>query len=101
MVLDAVSQHKDGVLSAESFRDKIGQVSHDSHEAGETAESGIVEGLAALRRLPTLKDIERFAIAEALKRANGNQTIAAGILGMSRQALNNRIVRSQKSSDDA
>ena len=100
MVLDAVSQHKGGVLSIESFRNKIGEESLVSHEATETAEATFVDGLAALHRLPPLKAIERFAIAEALKRANGNQTIAAGLLGMSRQALHNRLNRDRTLSDD-
>ena len=100
MVLDAVSQHKGGVLSIESFRNKIGEESLVSHEATETAEATFVDGLAALHRLPPLKAIERFAIAEALKRANGNQTIAAGLLGMTRQALNKRVNRARTSSDD-
>ena len=100
LVLDAASQHKGGVLSIESFRNKIGEESLVSHEATETAEATFVDGLAALHRLPPLKAIERFAIAEALKRANGNQTIAAGLLGMTRQALNKRVNRARTSSDD-
>ena len=100
MVLDAVSQHKGGVLSIESFRNKIGEESLVSHEATETAEATFVDGLAALHRLPPLKAIERFAIAEALRRARGNQTIAAGLLGMSRQALHNRLNRERTLSDD-
>jgi len=34
--------------------------------------------------------MEELLIAEALKRADGNQTIAAQLLGISRKALNNR-----------
>ena len=41
--------------------------------------------------LPTLKHSETDLIEEALKRSGGNQSIAAGILGISRQALNRRI----------
>ena len=100
MVLDAVSQHKGGVLSIESFLNKIGEESLVSHEATETAEATFVDGLAALHRLPPLKAIERFAIAEALRRADGNQTIAAQLLGMSRNALNKRLSRSRTSPDD-
>ena len=101
LILDAASQYKGGVLSIGSFRRKIGGESDVSHDAGDTGEAEIVEKLAELRRFPKLKDIERFAVAEALKRANGNQTTAAQLLGMTRQALNNRIARSRKSSDDA
>jgi transcriptional regulator with GAF, ATPase, and Fis domain len=34
--------------------------------------------------------------SEALRRANGNQTIAAQLLGLSRRALNNRLRRTDK-----
>ena len=100
MVMDAVSQHKGGDLSIESFRDKIGHESPVSHEAGETAEVEFMQGLSALRRLPPLKAGERLLIAEALKRANGNQAVAAGLLGMTRQAMHNRLNRDRTSSDD-
>ena len=44
-------------------------------------------------RLPTLKEAEETLIAEALARAGGNQGVAAGLLGLSRQALNKRLSR--------
>lgn len=44
-------------------------------------------------QLPSLKEIEELLIEEALKRADQNQTVAARLLGISRRALNNRIVR--------
>ncbi|OGU30383.1 MAG: hypothetical protein A2057_12020 [Ignavibacteria bacterium GWA2_35_9] len=49
--------------------------------------------LTASRRFPTLKEIEESLIEEALRRAEGNQTIAAELLGISRRALNNRLRR--------
>ena len=39
---------------------------------------------------------EASALAEALKRSNGIQTIAAQMLGMTRRALNNRLSRARK-----
>ena len=44
-------------------------------------------------RLPTLKEAEEALITEALSRADGNQGVAAGLLGLSRQALNKRLRR--------
>lgn len=46
-------------------------------------------------RFPTLKETEDSLIEEALRRANGNQTIAAELLGISRRALNNRLRRAK------
>jgi DNA-binding protein Fis len=43
--------------------------------------------------LPTLHAAEEALIAEALRRAAGNQGLAAGMLGLSRQALNKRLRR--------
>ncbi len=42
-------------------------------------------------RLPTLRQVRELLIAEALKRSGGNQSIAAGLLGISHQALNKRL----------
>jgi len=44
-------------------------------------------------RLPTLKEAEDARLSEALSRADGNQGVAAGLLGLSRQALNKRLRR--------
>jgi DNA-binding NtrC family response regulator len=57
--------------------------------------------LAALfpDRLPTQKEAEDQLIAEALQRADGNQGVAASLLGLSRQALNKRL--SRRRSDDS
>ena len=101
MVMDAVSQHKGGDLSTESFRGAIREESIDFQEDGEIDEIAFANELSTLHGLPSLKASERLMIAEALKRAYGNQTIAAQLLGMSRQALNNRLIRAQTLSDDA
>jgi transcriptional regulator with PAS, ATPase and Fis domain len=42
-------------------------------------------------RIPTLKQTEQLLISEAMKRASGNQAIAAQWLGITRQALNKRL----------
>jgi transcriptional regulator with PAS, ATPase and Fis domain len=51
-------------------------------------------------RLPTLKEAEETLIealiTEALRRADDNQGVAAGLLGISRQALNQRLRRRQQ-----
>lgn len=46
--------------------------------------------------LPTLKDAQQILINEALERSNGNQTIAAKMIGLTRKALNNRLRRIRK-----
>jgi two-component system, NtrC family, nitrogen regulation response regulator GlnG len=44
-------------------------------------------------RLLTLREAQEALIAETLRRAEGNQGLAAGMLGVSRQALNKRLMR--------
>jgi DNA-binding protein Fis len=41
--------------------------------------------------LPTLKELEQMLVDEAMRRAGGNQSIAALSLGITRQALNKRL----------
>ena len=48
---------------------------------------------APLQRLPTLKGSSRMLIAEAMRRADGNQAVAAQMLGITRTALNRRLNR--------
>jgi len=49
------------------------------------------EGTFPRKRLPTLKESASLLIAEAVRRAEGNQTIAARLLGISRTGLNKRL----------
>jgi len=57
--------------------------------------------LAFSDRLPTLDQAAELLIDEALKRANDNQSIAAGMLGISHQALNKRLRQRVRCSEDA
>ena len=101
MIYDAVSRHRCGVLSLETFRQKIGLgESPDAtpSEAPAAVQPGLLPGVLAgglpfPDPLPTLKQAEEALIREALRRAGGNQTVAAGLLGLSRRALNNRLSR--------
>jgi transcriptional regulator with GAF, ATPase, and Fis domain len=46
--------------------------------------------------LPTLDQAVQDLVQEALRRSSGNQAAAARMLGISRQALNKRIIRMQR-----
>ena len=104
MVFDAVSRHKSGVLSLDAFREKMGDTGFEPEArgdadamedgaAGRGGAAGAASGIGFPDTLPTLKDAEQALIDEALRRAQGNQTVAAGLLGLSRRALNNRLRR--------
>ncbi|MGH1366177.1 MAG: sigma-54-dependent transcriptional regulator [Calditrichia bacterium] len=91
MVFDAVSRHEAGVISLKTFRDRIGNSAENPLPASKQGEQ-----LQFPLVLPTLKEIDALLIAEALKRADGNQTIAAQLLGLTRKALSNRLARLDK-----
>jgi two-component system, NtrC family, nitrogen regulation response regulator GlnG len=92
LIFDAVARHEGTILSLQSFKDAIG-----APELAVTEEAAV--GLVAWSadRLPTLKEAEDALITEALNRADGNQGVAAGLLGVSRQALNKRLNRGRQS----
>ncbi len=94
MVADALSRHHAGVLSLESFRKAIGDGGPRA-QGGATDTAG-VNADSFLANLPTLRQAEEFLVRRALEQAKGNQGIAASLLGVSRQALNKRLVREKK-----
>lgn len=89
MVFDAVSKHESKILSMVSFKDYISKTA--SSKPIEMGKSQQTNPFSNLTTLPTLKQSENNLITEALERSNGNQSIAARILGISRQALNRRV----------
>lgn len=94
MIFDAISLHTSGILSLESIRKKIAEqkIENEQLSSSRTGNS-ISNELYIPGRFPTLEEAEETLIEEALKRAEGNQTIAAELLGISRRALNNRLQR--------
>lgn len=106
MVVDAVARHKSGILSLESFRNVIGFERAAMKAAGDLAAGDVhtpypsdsllnpgAQGAAkgALPPIPTLKEAEGYLVSKAMEMSNGNQGIAAALLGISRQALNKRL----------
>jgi DNA-binding NtrC family response regulator len=94
LVFDAVARHQGTTLSLHSFKEAI------ASQPPLTATAPLEEPAAALtvwfpERLPRLKEAEEALLTEALNRADGNQGVAAALLGISRQALNKRLRRRQ------
>ncbi len=88
MVFKAVSRQREKMLSLQPFREAMGRTGTEPHHLAEVAEE-----LTFPTRLPSLKDVSERLVDEALSRAKGNQAIAAGLLGISPQALSNRLKR--------
>jgi len=94
MVFDAVSVHRSGILSTMPFRTHIGEPS-SVFENPTNEKHGLTENpFSDWMNLPTLKDADRLIMEEALKRANRNLSVAAQLLGISKQALGKRLKRS-------
>ncbi len=95
LIYDAVSRHQSGVLSMKSFKNLIDLEREDvDRDSVEDEEPVPVDKL--LDSFPTLKRAEEYLIERALKYADGNQGIAAPILGLTRQALNKRLIRKRE-----
>ncbi len=92
MVFDAVAQHTSRILSMKHF-ERVIQRFHStpsSKQHSSPGDSGTRIHFSG--HCPTLKEAENQVIQEALRRAKGNQGIAATLLGISRQALNRRLL---------
>ena len=88
MVFDAVSLHQARKLSMEAFKQAMGLADGAPPlPATATDEPLLVFG----PRLPTIDQAVQLLVEAALQRAEGNQTLAASFLGISRPALSKRL----------
>ncbi|MBD3320906.1 MAG: response regulator [Chitinivibrionales bacterium] len=88
MARNAVSVHSRGTLSMEAFRQATG-MKIEEHTLRHS-EGPCGSRVTFHETLPTLHEIQDELITEALNRSNGNQSIAAKLLGISRQSLSYR-----------
>jgi len=94
MIFNAMAQHgKGSTLSMQSVKKTIEERTvnnrQESYLANEPDDSGYV--IRFKERFPTLNEVENILTKEALRQSNGNQGIAATLLGISRRALNRRL----------
>ncbi|CAN2042433.1 Sigma-54-dependent Fis family transcriptional regulator [Candidatus Magnetomoraceae bacterium gMMP-15] len=88
MAFDAVTRHKYGVLSMNAFKTHIDR--HLQQNDNSVKQVDMV-CITFPKRLPTLKQSAGQLISEAMKRSNGNQSVASRLLGISQQALSKRL----------
>lgn len=89
MVYDAVSTHREGLLSMDSFLRAMDQIRGDGVPKAEHDMS--INPFAGFTELPTFSEAANFLVLEAMARANNIQTVAARLLGISQPALNKRL----------
>jgi len=91
LVYDAVARHKSGPLLLKNFTGIAAHltvdpvISLDLDDKGEELLNSLFGGF------PTLQEIEEFMISSAMKLAEGKMSIAAALLGITRQGLHKRI----------
>lgn len=92
MVYDAVSVHRDRILSMDSFLKVIERVEGKVEEGARSIDRRLFAGLP---QLPTLGEAAEILVEEAMERAQGNQSMAARLLGITPSALCKRLKRSR------
>jgi len=89
LVYDAVSVHRDRMLSMETFVKSVERLQSECPTTG--ANPARQNPFAGFDELPTFSDAAAFLVLEAMERAGGNQTLAARLLGISQPALSKRL----------
>ncbi len=93
MVFDSMARCNHGILSIESFREAIGSEFMAKAAVNSTLKRSIILREDDIERMPTLDEAEAILIEQALEQGGGNQGVAALYLGISRNALNKKIIR--------
>jgi DNA-binding NtrC family response regulator len=94
MIYDAISLHKGPFLSLTQFRKNLaGALNEHAREDAYNAYEQTPENMTIAfgSQLPTIKQVNQALIDEAMRRADGNQSSAARMLGISPQALSKRL----------
>jgi DNA-binding NtrC family response regulator len=96
MVFDAVAQNSASMLSIKPFEKICGP--HELPDASSRVDAmNVFDHVAAL---PTIHQAVSLLIAEAMKRAKGNQSIASRYLGISQPALSKRLKQQTTGMDE-
>jgi transcriptional regulator with GAF, ATPase, and Fis domain len=96
MVFEAMAAHHSGPLSVKVFErwvmERGGLETGVKACASPTVPQTTSAAMVFPPVLPTLREIQSQLIDEALRRSNDNQAVAAKMLGVTRQALNRRLL---------
>lgn len=82
MIYDAVSRQQGYVLGLDAFAGLMGMKPRQGNMPAPAA-----GGVSFGPELPSMKDVRRRLAEEALKRSNGNVSLAARLIGLTRQSL--------------
>ncbi|OZG71102.1 two-component system response regulator [Hahella sp. CCB-MM4] len=93
LAFEAMSRHRSHVLSMDVFKRLLDSPLVEQEEIPETASGRML--FHPEHSLPTLQEANDMLVREAMKRAQGNQSIASRMLGISQPALSKRLKKSQ------
>jgi DNA-binding NtrC family response regulator len=91
MVFDAVAQSASNILSLHYFQ----EISSRQRWSSPPQQTDAADIFAPVKALPTIQQTVSLLIAEAMKRAKGNQSTASRLLGISQPALSKRLKQQQ------
>ncbi len=91
MVMDALSRQESGTISMDHFKKQITILHEIDPTSTVRSDNANLTPFSNIKTLPSLKQTSNILIQEALRRTNGNQRLAAEMLGITRQALNWRL----------
>lgn len=92
MVYDAAIRHSGPVLSPDAFLRSVG-----NRDAPLPEGPGGAPPVAFGDQLPSTRQVVQLLVEEALRRSGGNQALAAGLIGVSPQALSKRLHKQRHS----
>ncbi|SLM29223.1 hypothetical protein MTBBW1_1730021 [Desulfamplus magnetovallimortis] len=90
MIYNALGNYQSGTLSLDVFKYYI-EKQQSAYTCLENINMDEIAPFPFARELPTIKKATEYLVLEAMKRASGNQTVAAKMLGISQPALSNRL----------
>lgn len=95
LVYDAMSRHEAHMLSMERFKQVLGKGEDRPVRLDEEGQRRV---FVRSEPLPALHEVTDLLVAEAMRRAEGNQSIACRLIGISQPALSKRLKKSGDSS---
>ncbi len=91
MIAAALAGHKSRIISLNTFKEAIGFRAGPDVSSPAKGNDVSLPPLIVPEKMPTLNEAAAYLVEEALRRSSGNQSIAAGLLGITRQALGQRL----------
>ncbi|WP_286239257.1 sigma-54-dependent transcriptional regulator [Neptuniibacter halophilus] len=95
LAFEAISQHRGGILSMDIFRRLLGSESALSVGPDEPGEA---VSFHPEQPLPSLQEMGDLLVEEAMRRAQGNQSLASRLIGISQPALSKRLKKKRPDS---